>query len=152
MDAELRMHIATYVEDLVRSGVGQEEATRRAHIEFGSLEASKDQCRQAWGLEPLDELRANLRLAFRNIRHSPGFAAIAVLSLALGIGANTAIFGVFDAVMLRLLPVRDPSQLALSRWWVLRARWPALSVLRMDTRSRRRASKQYQRLARREWS
>ena len=112
MDAELRMHIATYVEDLVRSGVGQEEATRRAHIEFGSLEASKDQCRQAWGLEPLDELRANLRLAFRNIRHSPGFAAIAVLSLALGIGANTAIFGVFDAVMLRLLPVRDPSQLA----------------------------------------
>jgi len=63
------------------------------------------------GFQRLDELRADLRLAFRTIRHGPGFAAIAVLSLALAIGANTAIFGLFDAVMLRLLPVRDPSQL-----------------------------------------
>jgi hypothetical protein len=59
----------------------------------------------------LDELRADLRLAFRTFRRSPGFAALIVLSLALGIGANTAIFGVFDAVMLRLLPVRDPNKL-----------------------------------------
>jgi predicted permease len=111
MDAELRIHIESYVADLVRSGVSPEEAERRARIEFGSVEASKDECRQAWGLQHLDELRADLRLAFRTIRRSPGFAAIAVLSLALGIGANTAIFGVYDAVMLRLLPVRDPNRL-----------------------------------------
>jgi predicted permease len=111
MDAELRVHIEVYVADLVRSGVSLEEAERRARVEFGSLEASKDECREAWGLQRLDELRADVRLAFRTIRRSPGFAAITVLSLALGIGANTAIFGVFDAVMLRLLPVRDPNQL-----------------------------------------
>ncbi|MBI4907381.1 MAG: ABC transporter permease [Acidobacteria bacterium] len=111
MDAELRLHIESYVADLVRSGVSVEEAKRRARAEFGSLEASKDECRQAWGLQRLDELRADLRLAFRTIRRSPGFAAITVLSLALGIGANTAIFGVFDAVMLRLLPVREPGRL-----------------------------------------
>src|SRR5919106_4138981 len=110
MDAELRLHIDSYVADLVRSGVSLEEAERRARVEFGSIEASKDECREAWGLQRLDELRADVRLAFRTIRRSPGFAAIIVLSLALGIGANTAIFGVFDAVMLRLLPVRHANQ------------------------------------------
>jgi predicted permease len=111
MTAELRFHIESYVADLVRCGVSPEEAERRARVEFGSVEASKDECRQAWGLQRLDELRADVRLTFRTIRQSPGFAAIAVVSLALGIGANTAIFGVLDAVMLRLLPVRDPSRL-----------------------------------------
>ncbi|MGH9627806.1 MAG: ADOP family duplicated permease [Bryobacteraceae bacterium] len=111
MDAELRLHIESYVADLVRSGVSLAEAERRASIEFGSVEATKDQCRQAWGLQRLDELRADLRLAFRTIRQSPGFAAIAVLSMALAIGANTANFSIFDAVMLRLLPVRDASRL-----------------------------------------
>src|SRR5260370_15186506 len=111
MDAELRFHIESYVADLIRSGLNPADAERRARIEFGSVEAKKDECRQAWGLQRLDELRADLRLGFRTIRRNPGFAAIAIVSLALGIGANTAIFGVFDAVMLRLLPVRDPGQL-----------------------------------------
>lgn len=111
MDAELRFHIDAYVADLVRSGVSAVEAERRARLEFGSVEASKDACRQSWGLQRLDELHADLRLALRTIRRSPGFAAISVLSLALGIGANTAIFSVLDAVMLRLLPVRNPSEL-----------------------------------------
>src|SRR4051812_22247767 len=111
MDGELRFHIESYVSDLLRSGLNREEAQRRARIEFGAMEAKKDECRQAWGLQRLDELRADLRLTFRTIRRNPGFAAIAILSLSLGIGANTAIFGVFDAVMLRLLPVRDPGQL-----------------------------------------
>src|SRR5262245_60701309 len=96
MDAELRLHIEVYVADLVRSGVSLEEAERRARVEFGSLEARKDECRSAWGLRRLDQLRADLRLAFRTIRRNPGLAAITVLSLALGIGANTAI--------LRMLP------------------------------------------------
>src|SRR5437588_11398551 len=111
MDGELRFHIELYVADLVRSGLSREEAVRRARVEFGAMEAKKDECRQAWGFQRLDELRADLRLTFRTIRRNPGFAAIAILSLALGIGANTAIFGVFDAVMLRLLPVRDPGRL-----------------------------------------
>ncbi len=111
MDAELRFHIAAYVDDLVRSGLDRGDAERRARIEFGSIETKKEECRQAHGLQLVDELRADLRLTFRMLRRNPGFAAIAVLSLALGIGANTAIFGLVDAVMLRLLPVYQPERL-----------------------------------------
>ncbi len=111
MDVELGFHVDAYVEDLVRSGIGRNEAERRARVEFGAIEATKDECRQAWGLQWMDELRADLRLTFRTLRRNPGFAAIAILSLALGIGANTAIFGLMDAVMLRVLPVRDAGRL-----------------------------------------
>ncbi|HEY3738377.1 MAG TPA: ABC transporter permease [Bryobacteraceae bacterium] len=111
MDAELRFHLEAYVNDLVRSGVERKEAERRGRLEFGATESIKDECRQAWGLQQIDELRADLRLTFRTIRRNPGFAAIAILSLALGIGANSAIFGLIDAVMLRELPVRDPGGL-----------------------------------------
>lgn len=113
MDAELRFHMEAFVEDQVRSGVDRDEAERRARVEFGSLELKKDECRQAWGLQWLDELRADLRLTCRTLRRNPGFAIVAMLSLALGIGANTAIFGLADAVMFRSLPVREPERLVL---------------------------------------
>jgi len=111
MDAELQFHLEAYIDDLLRTGVPRAEALRRARLEFGALESTKDACRQAWGLQFLDELRADLRYALRTLRRSPAFAAVAILSLALGIGANTAIFGLVDAVLLRLLPVRDPQSL-----------------------------------------
>jgi predicted permease len=111
MDAELRFHLDAYIDDLVRSGIPRPEAVRRGRLEFGAVEATKDECRQAWGLQWLDELRADLRLTLRTIRRNPGFAAIAILSLALGIGANTAVFGLLDAVLLRTLPVRDAGRL-----------------------------------------
>jgi predicted permease len=111
MDTEFRSHLDARAGDLLRSGLDPAEAERRARIEFGPVEAAKDECRQAWGLQFVDELRADLRLAFRTLRNNRGFAAIAILSLALGIGANTAIAGLMDAVMFRLLPVRDPGSL-----------------------------------------
>ena len=111
MDAELQQHMAAYSDDLVRSGVSRAEAERRARIEFGSVLSVKEECRQAWGLRWMDELREDLRLTSRTLRQSPGFAATAILSLALGIGANTAIFGLVDAVILRTLPVREPDRL-----------------------------------------
>jgi predicted permease len=111
MDEELRLHIECHAEDLIRSGISREEARRLARIEFGSLESMKEDCRQAWGFRLLDEFRADIRLALRAMHRNPGFTAIGLLSLALGIGANTAIFGVVDAVLLRLLPVHDPNQL-----------------------------------------
>ena len=111
METELRFHVDAYIEDLVRRGVERGEAVRRARLEFGAMEAAKDECRQAWGLERLDELRADLRYTLRTLRTNPAFAAIAILSLGLGIGANTAIFGLVDAVLLRALPVRDPGSL-----------------------------------------
>src|ERR1017187_5280894 len=111
METELGFHIDAYIEDLVRSGMDRTEAGRRARVEFGAIEATKDECRQAWGWQRFDELRADLRYTLRALRRNPTFSAIAILSLTLGIGANTAIFGLVDAVMLRLLPVRDPGSL-----------------------------------------
>jgi predicted permease len=111
MDTELRFHIARYTEDLVRNGVSADEARRRARIEFGAMEARKDECREALGLHVLDELHADLRYALRMFRRNPGFSAVTVLTLALGIGASTAIFSVVDAVLLRALPYPNPDKI-----------------------------------------
>jgi predicted permease len=111
MEAEFRFHLDARIDDLVRSGLDRPTAERRARLEFGALEATKDDCRDAVGLRWLDDLRADLRLTLRTLRRQPAFATVAILSLALGIGANTAMFGLADAVILRLLPVRDPAQL-----------------------------------------
>src|SRR4051812_29756503 len=111
MDAELRFHIDVRAEDLMRDGLPRDEAERRARAEFGGFEATKEECRRSWGLDHLDDLRADLRVTFRMLGRNRGFAAVAIISLALGIGANTAIFGLVDAVLLRVLPVRDPGSL-----------------------------------------
>ncbi|MGH9329471.1 MAG: ABC transporter permease, partial [Vicinamibacterales bacterium] len=111
MADELRFHVDAYADDLVRSGVPRDEAARRARLEFGGVEGVKEECRQARGLRLFDELRQDIRYAGRLMAKTPGFTAAAILSLALGMGANTAIFSVMDAVLLRMVPVKDPGQL-----------------------------------------
>ena len=111
MDEELRFHIDRYVEDLIARGIPAEEAARRARAEFGSVAARKDECREALGLRLLDEIRADLRYTIRLLRRSPAFTLIAVLSIGLGIGANTAIFSLVDIVLLQRLPVVAPDRL-----------------------------------------
>jgi len=76
MDVELGFHVDAYIDDLVRAVLDRTEAKRRTRIEFGAIEATKDECRQAWGLQRMDELRADLRLAFRTLRRNPGFASM----------------------------------------------------------------------------
>jgi predicted permease len=113
IEAELRTHIELRAEDLQRTGLTPAEALRRARIEFGPIETHKENIRSSLGLRLLDELRADLRYAIRMLRRSPGFTAVAVASLALGIGANTIIFTLAKGVLLDRLAVPQPNQLRL---------------------------------------
>jgi len=111
MQAEMRTHLELYQADLRRRGVLEDEARRRALAEFGSVEARREECRDAVGLRLIDELRGDVSYAFRLLRRSPAFTLVALLSLGLGIGANTAIFTLIDTVLVKTLPVEDPKQL-----------------------------------------
>src|SRR6516225_604065 len=108
MSDEMRFHVEEYTRDLIRSGVSPAEAERRARVEFGGVEVYKERCREARGLRLLDDLRADLRYAGRTLASSPSFSITAILTLALGIGANTGLFTMMNTYLLRLVPVRDP--------------------------------------------
>lgn len=111
MDEELRAHIQNRADDLAQSGLDRAEAERRARVEFGGYQRVKEECRDTFGAHFLETVYQDLRFGIRMLRKSPGFTTVAVLTLALGIGANTAIFTVINAVMLRMLPVEAPREL-----------------------------------------
>jgi len=110
MADELSFHVDARAAALEASGVPPEEARRRARVEFGATESYKDECREARGLRLLDDLRADLRYAVRTLARTPAFAAMAIVSLALGIGANTVVFSVVNALVLKPLPIEQPER------------------------------------------
>ena len=111
LDDELHAYLEAAIEEKRRAGLSLAEATRTARAELGSLAAVKDHTRDAGWESRVESLVQDVRYAARTLRRSPGFAAVAIVTLALGIGGNTAIFQLADAVRLRPLPVSHPEQL-----------------------------------------
>src|SRR4030095_4467688 len=115
-EEELRLHLDLVTEDARRRGNDPDEAVRIARIESGGGSRAMDAMRDQRGLPWLEDLARDLSYALRTLRRNPGFTATAMLSLALGIGANTGIFSLVDQVLLRRLPVSDPERLVMLNW------------------------------------
>jgi len=111
LEEELRAHVENQVEKYVQSGLPAEEAHRRARLEFGGLELVKEECRDARGVNLIETTIQDVRYGLRQLRRNPGFTAVATITLALGIGATTAIFSVVDTVLLHSAPYARSGEL-----------------------------------------
>ncbi|SPF51832.1 conserved membrane hypothetical protein [Candidatus Sulfopaludibacter sp. SbA4] len=116
LDDELKFHLEMEARKKRLDGLPEADARHLAHAEFGGVAQVQEQCRDIRGLTFLENLGRDIRYGWRVLRKTPVFTAVAVLSLAIGIGANTAIFSLVDTVLLRLLPVRSPEQLVVLKW------------------------------------
>ena len=123
MEEEFAAHLEMRAADLVKQGMQPAEAMRQARLEFGSVESYKEEGRESRGLRVLEEARGDLGYALRMLRRNPGYAVVAVVTFALGVGANTAIFGLAERVLVR--PIEAP---ALDRLYVVRGDIPELDL------------------------
>ncbi len=117
-ETELQFHIDLETEAGVRRGLTRQEARRAACLRIGQLESAREKIRNYRGFASIDQFLQDLRYAARTILRNPTFTILAALSLALGIGANTAIYSFMDALLMRSLPVSDPESLVVLNWHV----------------------------------
>src|SRR5438105_9358856 len=110
---EIEAHRAFRQAALERDGVGPDDAVHASRRAMGNILLAIEDAREVWAMRALDHTRQDVRDAVRGLRKSPGFALVTIATLALGIGANTALFSIFNSLIMRSLPVRDPSRLAL---------------------------------------
>ncbi|HKE29993.1 MAG TPA: ABC transporter permease [Bryobacteraceae bacterium] len=124
LNRELRYHLDRRIHDFMGAGMSEAEARRQAALEFGGLAQIQEEVRDAWLWRWLRDLLQDLRYSARVLGTSPAFTATAVISLALGIGATTAIFSLINAVLLKMLPVKNPQELVLMQWAVPKGESP----------------------------
>jgi macrolide transport system ATP-binding/permease protein len=122
--AELEFHLDEEAEELQAGGLPPEDARRAARRELGNFTLAQEETRGAWGWTAVEQLAQDVRYGVRTMLHSPSFTLLAVLSLALGIGANTVIYSFMDSMLLRALPVPAPQSLALLNWHSKEPRGP----------------------------
>jgi putative ABC transport system permease protein len=145
MDEEMRFHVEMETEERIRAGMPPEEARRSAMRDFGSVDRFKEQARDLRRMRRTEELVQDSRLTFRTLRKNPGFALVAVVTLALGIGANTAIFSVVNGVLLRPLPYPDPDRLV--RLWERSEQGAEMGLAEPNFRDWREMSQSFEALA-----